>query len=139
MLRAYVGEIFVHSPDKSGLPSAVRGAGAARSGLPSAARGIPAVGCDNHCAASGAVSISVTRAVRLALIFEAPADGRRFRQPWAFSDPASDRSCVPLTISALTSTRGCAARMLHIATLGRGKLSTIAPNLRHRGGRGAGL
>src|SRR5262245_40996944 len=40
-----------HSPDRSGLPSAVRGAGADRFGLPSAVLGIPTVGCVNHCAA----------------------------------------------------------------------------------------
>jgi hypothetical protein len=33
-----------HSPEKSGLPPAVRGAGAARFGLPSGVRGIPGVG-----------------------------------------------------------------------------------------------
>ena len=32
-------EILVQRPEKSGLPSGVRGAGAARSGLPSAVRG----------------------------------------------------------------------------------------------------
>src|SRR5204862_2773725 len=38
-------------PEKSGLPSAVRGAGADRSTIPSAFRGTPAVGYFNHCAA----------------------------------------------------------------------------------------
>ena len=37
MLREYFGEILFHSPERSGLPSAVRGAGAARLRL--------AVGC----------------------------------------------------------------------------------------------
>ena len=37
------------SPERSGLPSAVRGAAAERFGLPSAVRGIPAVGCVSHC------------------------------------------------------------------------------------------
>src|SRR5947207_1177691 len=37
-------------PDRSGFPSAVRGAGALRSGLPSAARGTPAVGYFSHWA-----------------------------------------------------------------------------------------
>ena len=41
MLRAYFGEIRFHSPDRSGVPSGVRGAGAERFGLPSAVRGIP--------------------------------------------------------------------------------------------------
>ena len=39
-----------HRPDKSGLPSGVLGAGAARFGLPSAVRGIPGVGQSSHCA-----------------------------------------------------------------------------------------
>ena len=42
------------SPETSGLPSAVFGAGAVRSGLPSGVLGIPAVGYFNHCAESEA-------------------------------------------------------------------------------------
>src|SRR6185295_9221352 len=38
------------SPASSGLPSGVRGTGAARFGLPSGVRGMPAVGCLSHCA-----------------------------------------------------------------------------------------
>src|SRR5688572_2966689 len=53
MLRAYFGENFVHRPDRSGLPSEARGAGAVRFGLPSAVRGMPGVWCLSHCAASG--------------------------------------------------------------------------------------
>jgi hypothetical protein len=37
-------------PEKSGLPSAVRGAGAVRFGLPSAVRGMPGVRSFSHCA-----------------------------------------------------------------------------------------
>src|SRR5947199_1180783 len=37
-------------PERSGLPSAVGGAGALRSGLPSAVRGTPAVGYFSHWA-----------------------------------------------------------------------------------------
>src|SRR5262247_2374238 len=40
----------IQMPEKSTLPSAVRGVGASRVGLPSAARGTPGVGCDGHCA-----------------------------------------------------------------------------------------
>src|SRR5262245_22111180 len=40
----------IQMPEKSTLPSAVRGAGASRFGLPSARRGIPGVGYDGHCA-----------------------------------------------------------------------------------------
>src|SRR2546425_10697221 len=44
---------FSQRPDKSGLPSEVRGAGALRFGLPSGVRGTPAVGYGGHCAESG--------------------------------------------------------------------------------------
>src|ERR1051325_5664008 len=40
-------------PERSGLPSAIRGAGAVRLGLPSASLGIPAVGYFSHCAPIG--------------------------------------------------------------------------------------
>src|SRR5687768_17493827 len=39
------------TPEKSTLPSTVRGAGPSRRGLPSAVRGTPGVGYDGHCAA----------------------------------------------------------------------------------------
>ena len=51
-----VRDILVHRPEKSGLPSGIRGAGAAKSGLPSAVRGMPRVGSLNHCAESETVS-----------------------------------------------------------------------------------
>src|SRR5213593_3187030 len=44
MLAAYLGESLFHRPERSGLPSDVRGAGAARFGLPPAVRGMPGVG-----------------------------------------------------------------------------------------------
>src|ERR1700704_736117 len=53
MLRSYLGEILCHRPERSGLPSTVRGAGAVRFGLPFAARGIPGVGYFSHCASRG--------------------------------------------------------------------------------------
>src|SRR5262249_17258578 len=53
MLRSYLREILCQIPDRSGLPSVVRGAGAVRSGLPSAVRGVPGAGWSIHCAASG--------------------------------------------------------------------------------------
>src|SRR5262245_19864658 len=37
-------------PERSGLPSGVRGTGAVKSGFPSGVRGTPAVGYFNHCA-----------------------------------------------------------------------------------------
>src|SRR5271165_1006848 len=39
ILIRYFGEILFHTPEKSGLPSAVRGAGAARFGFPLGKRG----------------------------------------------------------------------------------------------------
>src|SRR5579859_7370957 len=42
-----------HTPERSGLPSALRGAGAARFGLPSLVRGVDLSGSFNHCAAKG--------------------------------------------------------------------------------------
>src|ERR1700681_2358010 len=64
MLREYFGEILSHRPERSGLPSGARGAGATRFGLPSAVRGVPGVGWFNHCAASGALNATVTTAIR---------------------------------------------------------------------------
>ena len=52
-----------HRPDRSGWPSAVRGAGAVRFGLPSAVRGMPGVGYCTHCAASGVTNAVKTIAV----------------------------------------------------------------------------
>src|SRR5678815_5022871 len=42
-----------HSPEKSGLPSAVRGAGALMFTLPAAVLGTPVDGYFNHCAPTG--------------------------------------------------------------------------------------
>src|SRR5215471_5669988 len=44
------GTLANHMPEKPGLPSGVRGAGAFRSGAPLAKRGIPGVGWLSHCA-----------------------------------------------------------------------------------------
>src|SRR5262249_44713370 len=55
ILRSYLREILCQIPDRSGLPLALRGAGAVRSGLPSAVRGMPGVGRFTHCACRGAV------------------------------------------------------------------------------------
>src|SRR5436309_13764519 len=68
MLREYFGEILFHRPERSGLPSGVRGAGADRFALPSGVRGMPGDGCLSHCAASGAPSASVATAIREALM-----------------------------------------------------------------------
>src|SRR5437867_12156305 len=68
MLRAYFGENFVQRPERSGLPSTVRGTGAVKLGLPSGVRGIPGVGWFNHWPASGALNATVTMAIREAFI-----------------------------------------------------------------------
>src|SRR5258706_8998725 len=49
-----------HIPEKSGLPSAVRGVGAPRFGNPLGVVGTPAVGYVSHCAGSGAL-IAIAR------------------------------------------------------------------------------
>src|SRR5262245_42435511 len=56
MLKEYPKPFSRHTPDRSGVPSAVRGAGAVRLGLPSGVRGRPGVEYLNHCAPSGALT-----------------------------------------------------------------------------------
>src|SRR6185295_10120155 len=51
MLKRSMGPAPRQTPVRSGLPSAVRGVGAARLGVPSGRRGVPAVGYLSHCAA----------------------------------------------------------------------------------------
>src|SRR5215468_5506449 len=53
MLNPYGPGFPPQSPDRSGLPSAVLGMGAARSAFPSAVRGMPGVLYFNHCADAG--------------------------------------------------------------------------------------
>jgi hypothetical protein len=50
----------IQTPEKSGLPSAVRGAGASIRTLPSASRGTPAVGNFGHCAATDTEQATAT-------------------------------------------------------------------------------
>src|SRR5437879_12649015 len=75
-LRSYLSEILCHMPERSGLPSAVRGAGAVRFGLPSAVRGMPGVGWFSHCAAKGIVSADKMVAMRTVFIRLPPANNR---------------------------------------------------------------
>src|SRR5215468_5437987 len=49
----YLPALMPQTPDKSGFPSEVRGAGAFRFGLPSGVRGMPGVGYLIHCAGAG--------------------------------------------------------------------------------------
>src|SRR5689334_4203634 len=65
MLFRYLGGIPVfagpgfgihHVPDRSGLPSGTRGAGAAKLGLPSAVRGMFVCLTFSHCARAGAAN-----------------------------------------------------------------------------------
>src|SRR5262245_4508101 len=51
-------------PEKSGLPSAVLGAGALRLALPSGRRGVPGVGRFNHCACAAAAPKRITADAR---------------------------------------------------------------------------
>src|SRR5258705_3904349 len=51
---ASVRFVRIQMPERSGLPSAVRGAGALRFGLPSAPFGTPGFECSAHCADSDA-------------------------------------------------------------------------------------
>src|SRR6187200_991375 len=67
----------IQIPEKSTLPSAVRGVGASRFGLPSARRGTPGVGYDGHCAPSvdvTAMRMANTPAIHSFLVtkYEAP-------------------------------------------------------------------
>src|SRR3981081_637844 len=55
-LRSYLKEILCQMPERSGLPSAVRGAAAVRFGLPFAVRGVAGGGWVTHCAATGRVT-----------------------------------------------------------------------------------
>src|SRR5215217_6690189 len=50
----------IQTPEKSGFPSGVLGAGAFRLARPSAIRGTVGIGYVNHCAASGIVSVDTT-------------------------------------------------------------------------------
>ena len=68
MLRAYFGDVLVHSPERSGLPSGARGGGAVRFGLPSGVRGMPAVGCPSHWAASAPLEATTSTATKPAFM-----------------------------------------------------------------------
>src|SRR6185295_10793017 len=63
-------------PEKSGLPSAVRGVGAWRLGAPFGNRGTPAVGYVSHCAKAGRLTTHVTTVrpaiLRIVLIGKLP-------------------------------------------------------------------
>ena len=58
-------------PEKSTLPSAVRGAGPSRTGLPSAVRGTPGVGYAGHWAATVA-DMAASIAITIVLTFQPP-------------------------------------------------------------------
>src|SRR5947209_5561126 len=53
-----LGSAVVQIPEKSGLPSGMRGARAVMSTLPSGFRGTPAVGYFSHCAAKGVATMT---------------------------------------------------------------------------------
>src|SRR5262249_46451520 len=58
-------------PERSGLPSADRGAGAERLGLPSGVLGTPPVGRAGHCAVSG--DSDAERTIKLVSVFILPS------------------------------------------------------------------
>src|SRR5690348_9336709 len=64
-VRRRLGSPVVQIPEKSGLPFAMRGAGADMSTLPPAFRGTPAVGTFTHCAAKGVDVKAVVRMTRV--------------------------------------------------------------------------
>src|SRR4029453_1593183 len=87
MLREYFGDTLFHRPERSGLPSAVRGAGAVRLGFPSAVRGIPGVGTFSHCANAGvavhpAMTKYETKAKRARTFIDPPRDLRVVVRFW---------------------------------------------------------
>src|SRR5688572_27168338 len=77
----------LQTPEKSGLPSAVRGAGAARSGSPLGSFGTPAAGITSHCAERDAARtprVASTPAARItAFIRASDFSGRRPLPPHA--------------------------------------------------------
>src|SRR2546428_4919865 len=67
MLKRQRGPAPLQTPVRSGLPSAVRGVGAAMLALPSGRRGVPAVGYLSHCA-SAVVDRSDAKTARAAAL-----------------------------------------------------------------------
>src|SRR5205823_14215247 len=87
-----------HTPERSGLPSAVRGAGAFRSTLPSAVFGMAGeFGKDGHCA-NAVVAAAVqrrttsTRFTRAFSLNTRALSKARVTQPWRVRYPASRAS-----------------------------------------------
>ena len=69
MFPIYLPEFRAQNPDRSGLPSGVRGAGAVRIGLPSAVRGIPGVGLSHWAATGQPTNQHITIAASGAVVF----------------------------------------------------------------------
>jgi hypothetical protein len=73
----------IQVPEKSGLPSAVRGVGASMSALPLSSRGIPASGYFGHCAVIDAeqatmMAIAPMNAESALFTLKLSSDGLRF-------------------------------------------------------------
>src|SRR5918994_3045150 len=83
-----------HNPERSGLPSAARGAGADRLGVPSAIRGIPGVGWRIHCAAALLARPTSTIARPMPFIATLRADARAGRPHAAGTDYPPTRLAV---------------------------------------------
>src|SRR5262245_27454042 len=76
-------------PERSGLPSAVRGAGAVRSGCPAAFRGTFGVRIAGHCAASSIGVIAKTKTAIRTFIKFPPDPGSSLR-------PQHEALCAPI-------------------------------------------
>ena len=113
----------IQMPEKSTLPSAVRGAGASRFGVPSALRGTPGVGYEGHCApiegASVAISSAVTPAVKSRhLICHSPAfDSRRLYRLCVSNRNALGESGIEIGLDTFTR-----SRYMHIGKQGRKRI-----------------
>src|SRR6476659_4226616 len=85
-------------PEKTGLPSALRGAGAARSTAPVFVRGTPAVGYVTHCASSGstaAITTAATASARLmrAILSHEDTKSRRTHEAFLYKTQLRAPSC----------------------------------------------
>src|SRR5215510_7470507 len=124
MFCPYLAKILCQRPVRSGLPSAVRGAGAARFGLRSEVRGMPGAGYFIHCASSGVVipqianpaiintqnrnllMISASLILEDALTDRLHSIGSKNRRAFAAADEFDKRPGTIRSFGSRTNTRG---------------------------------
>ena len=97
-------------PERSGLPSGVRGAGAVRSGFPSAVFGTPAVARAGHCAKSpeDADARSIAAAAKSFLRLTGPfIEGTHQLTPRRHACQSTERLCRPAIECVGVSELGC--------------------------------